>query len=99
MEMIDVMYELTATKSALEASDRMVRRLKGKCMRKNLMIASLVWFGFAACKLLGKAETERKHAEERARNLEAELAVADATKNMDKDVCCDGKASMTKKDV
>lgn len=109
MDMTNIIYELSNSKAALMAADRTienlnkrVRRLSGKCMRKNLVIAGLVWFGLTACKMLGESETKCKEAEERARDAEAACAKAemelwDAKNPEPKDVCCDGKATITKK--
>ena len=101
MEMIDVMYELTSTKAALEAADKTIRRMKGKCARKNLLIAGLLWFGLTACKMLGESDKKCKQLEDKNRDLEASCATCAASTYMatDKDVCCDGKASIDKKEV
>ena len=98
MEMIDVMYELTSTKAALEAADKTIRRMKGKCARKNLLIAGLLWFGLTACKMLGESDKKCKQLEDKNRDLEAAYAAATYT-DADKDICCDGKASIDKKEV
>lgn len=87
MEMIDMMYELANSKAALEASNRMIRRLNAKCMRKNLAIAGLVWFGVSVCKMLGESDKKRKEAESRARDAEAEMAKMQ-TERWEKDDCC-----------
>lgn len=79
MEMIDVMYELTNTKAALEAADKTIRHLRGKCARKNLMIAGLMWFGLTACKMLGESDKKRKAAEKKNRDLEAAYAAVTAS--------------------
>ena len=103
MEMIDVMYELTSTKTALEAAGKTIRKLKGKCVRKNLLMAGLVWFGLTACKMLGESDKKCKELEDKNRQLEAAYATcAAATYNNEKpdmDICCDGKASIDKKEV
>lgn len=101
MEMIDVMYELTSTKAALEASDKAIRRMKGKCARKNLLIAGLLWFGLTACKMLGESDKKCKELEDKNRDLEAAYATCAAATYTatDKDICCDGKASIDKKEV
>lgn len=74
MEMIDLMYELANSKAALEASNRMIRRLNAKCMRKNLVIAGLAWFSFSVCKMLSESDKKRKEAETHARDAEAAMA-------------------------
>lgn len=83
MEMIDMMYELANSKAALEASNRMIRRLSAKCMRKNLAIAGLAWFSFSVCKMLSENDKKRKEAEEKVRSLEAALVVYETAKNKD----------------
>lgn len=111
MEMMNVMYELATTKSALEMAETTIRKQKGKLLRKNLLIAGLLWFGFTACKMLGESDEKLKKAEAKARNTEAELAMMhhnydqhgeeqeDAPAAPEKDTCCDGCATITKKDV
>lgn len=119
MEMMNVMYELATTKSALEMAETTIRKQRGKLMRKNLLIAGLLWFGFTACRMLGESDEKRKEAEENARKLKVALArtqqVLDEAnrKNTEqfwpenstpepepeKDICCDGCATITKKDV
>lgn len=74
MEMIDILNELANSRVALDHARNDIFKLKGKCVRKNLVIAGLVWFGYTACKMLGKSEKKRKEAEEYSRNLEANLA-------------------------
>lgn len=49
MEMMNVMYELATTKSALEMAETTIRKQRGKLLRKNILIAGLLWFGFTAC--------------------------------------------------
>ena len=104
MEMLDVMYELTNTKMALEVAEKTIRKQKARLLGKNLVIAGLVWFGMKACRMLGEADDKRKKAEAdateaRENYARAELKVNELRKeqNSDKDICCDGKASITKK--
>lgn len=124
MDKINVMYELAESKTSLQIADRTiqamnqrVRKLKNKCIYKNLLIGGLVWFGATACKMLGESDKKRKEAEEAVRNLHAELVyVHQALDEMnrknaeqfwakngaaepepEKDICCDGKATITKK--
>lgn len=111
MEMMNVMYELATTKSALEMAETTIRKQKGKLLRKNLLIAGLLWFGFTACKMMGESDEKLKKAEAKARDTEAELAMMhhnydlhgeeqeDAPAAPEKDTCCDGCATITKKDV
>lgn len=102
MQMIDVMYELTSTKAALEAADKTIRRMKGKCARKNLLIAGLLWFGLTACKMLGESDKKCKELEDKNRDLEAAYATCAAAtykSENDMDICCDGKARIEKKEV
>lgn len=95
MELTDILIDLSNSKAALVAANNTIRRLNGKCMRKNLVIAGLVWFGLTAFKMLGESERKRKEAEDRARKAEAQLW-EDQSK---KDICCDGKARIDKKEV
>lgn len=106
MEMLDVMYELTNTKAALEAANKLIRKQKVRLLGKNLVIAGLIWFGMKACKMLGEAEDKRQKAEAdaaeaRENYARAELKVNELLKERepkgDIDICCDGKASITKK--
>lgn len=97
MEMMNVMYELATTKSALEMAETTIRKQRGKLMRKNLLIAGLLWFGLTSCKMLGEADKKLRDAETHARETEAELAILKSEK--EKDICCDGCATITKKDV
>lgn len=117
MEMMNVMYELATTKSALEMAETTIRKQRGKLLRKNILIAGLLWFGFTACRMLGESDEKRNEAEEDARKLKVALThtqqVLDEVKRNDakqfwaedsvgepepeKDICCDGKASITKK--
>lgn len=80
MDMMNVMYELAESKTSLQIADRtiqamnqQVRKLKNKCIRKNLLIGGLVWFGATACKMLGESDKHRKEAEEDARKLKVTL--------------------------
>lgn len=124
MDMMNVMYELAESKTSLQIADRTiqvmnrrVQKLNNKCIRKNLLIGGLIWFGATACKMLGESDKKRKEAEEAVRNLHAELVyVHQALDEMnrknaeqfwaensaaepepEKDICCDGKATITKK--
>lgn len=119
MEIMNVMYELATTKSALEMAETTIRKQRGKLLRKNILIAGLLWFGVTACRMLGESDEKRKEAEEDARKLKVALAntqqVLDEVnrKNAEqfwaedsvgepepeKDTCCDGCATITKKDV
>lgn len=124
MEMTDIMTDLINAKACLEVADnvadgliRQNKKLKNKCIRKNLLIAGLVWFGATACKMLGESDKKRREAEEEARNLHTtlldtqrvleEVNRAHAEQfwaensagepEPEKDICCDGKASVTKR--
>ncbi len=97
MEMMNVMYELATTKSALEMAETTIRKQRGKLMRKNLLIAGLLWFGLTSCKMLSEVDKKLRDAETHARETEAELAMLKSEK--EKDTCCDGCATITKKDV
>lgn len=124
MDMMNVMYELAESKTSLQIADRTirvmnqrVRKLNNKCIRKNLLIGGLIWFGATTCKMLGESDKKRREAEEEARNLHITLLDTKRVleevnrKNAEqfwaensavepepeKDICCDGKASVTKK--
>lgn len=124
MEMTDIMTDLINAKACLEVADnvadgliRQNKKLKNKCIRKNLLIAGLVWFGATACKLLGESDKKRREAEEEARNLHTTLldtqrVLEEVNRTRaeqfwaensagepepEKDICCDGKASVTKR--
>ena len=124
MERTDILIDLVNSKASLQIADRTiqamnqrVRKLNNKCIRKNLLIGGLIWFGATTCKMLGESDKKRKEAEEYARKLEVVLThtqqVLDEVnrKNAEqfwaensavepepeKDICCDGKASVTKK--
>ena len=49
-----------------EVANHTIRRMKGKCIRKNILIAGLLWLGFVSCKMVNEAEKQRKEADERA---------------------------------
>mgnify|MGYP004484537675 CR=1 FL=1 len=124
MERTDILIDLVNSKASLQIADRTiqamnqrVRKLNNKCIRKNLLIGGLIWFGATTCKMLGESDKKRKEAEEYARKLEVVLThtqqVLDEVnrKNAEqfwaensagepepeKDICCDGKATVTKK--
>lgn len=113
MEMMNVMYKLATTKSALEMAETAIRKQRGKLLRKNILIAGLVWFGLTACKMLDETDKKLKEAEEEVRCLHAEAAQKDQMlddlnrkgaeqfweKIEKKDTCCDGCATITKKDI
>lgn len=99
MEMMNVMYELAATKSALETAERTIRKQRGKLLRKNILIAGLVWFGFTACKLLDEADDKRKKAEAALKDQMLDDLKQFCGKIEEKDVYCDGHATITKKDI
>ena len=124
MERTDILIDLVNSKASLQIADRtiqvmnqQVRKLKNKCICKNLLIGGLIWFGATTCKMLGESDKKRKEAEEDARKLKVALVhtqqVLDEVnrKNAEqfwaehsagepepeKDSCCDGKATITKK--
>lgn len=72
MEMMNVMYELATTKSALEMAETTIRKQRGKLLRKNIFIAGLLWFGFAACKMLGESDEKLKDSQRELRDATAE---------------------------
>ena len=106
MDMTNVIYELVNAKDCLTIDDRMIealqkqnRRLSRRCFRQSLAIAGLTCLTVTACRMLGESDEKCKDAEKRAREAEAELAEAHAQEVVNKDICCDGKASVTKKEV
>lgn len=107
MELTDILIDLSNSKAALEVANHTIRRLNGKCMRKNLVIIGLAWLSMKACTMLGESEKKRKEAEEYSRNLEANLAREQQTvEELNRKgaeaywtACGDGKASIDKKEV
>lgn len=109
MEMMNVMYELATTKTALELAEKTIRKQKGKLLRRNILIAGLAWLGFTACRMLGESDEKLKKVEAKARDTEAELAMMhhnydqhgeeenDSPTVSENVICCDGRASITKK--
>ena len=87
--MNNIYYELAQTQLALDAAQ------KGKLFGKNLLLVGTIGLFWTACKMLDESEKKRKAEKERADAAEAELAKM----QFEKDICCDGKASVTKKDV
>lgn len=78
MEMMNIMYELANTKTALELAEKTIRKQKGKLLRRNILIAGLAWLGFTACRMLGESDEKLKKAEAKARNEELYLEVLKA---------------------
>ena len=93
--MNNIYYELAQTQLALDAAQKVVRRQRGKLFGKNLLLVGTIGLFWTACKMLDESEKKRKAEKERADAAEAELAEM----QFEKDICCDGKASVTKKDV
>lgn len=108
---MNVMYELATTKSALEMAETTIRKQRGKLLWKNFLIAGFLWFSLTSCKMLNELDEKLRDAEAHARDTEAELAMMhhnydlhgeeqkDAPAAPEKDTCCDGCATITKKDV
>lgn len=86
--MNNIYYELAQTQLALDAAQKVIHRQRGKLFGKNLLLVGTIGLFWTACKMLDESEKKRKAAE-------AELAEMQFEKN----ICCDGKASVTKKDV
>lgn len=106
--MNNIYYELAQTKLALDAAQKVIRRQKGKLFGKNLLLVGTIGLFWTACKMLDESEKKRKAAENEARGVKAELAhmqqsydqLFEETQHpQETDVCCDGAASITKKDV
>lgn len=100
--MNNIYYELAQTQLALDAAQKVIRRQKGKLFGKNLLLLGTVGLFWTACKMLDESEKKRKAEKERADAAEAELAEIHYNADLDdenKDVCCDGAATITKKNV
>ena len=104
MEMMNIMYELANTKTALELAEKTIRKQRGKLLRRNLIIAGLAWFGLTACKMLSESDEKLKDAQRELRDATAECTALrlkvnelDPVKPVETDICCDGCASVTKK--
>ena len=107
--MNNIYYELAQTQLALDAAQKVIRRQKGKLFGKNLLLVGTIGLFWTACKMLDESEKKRKAEKERADAAETELAEMLGEKvvprdklaemQFEKDICCDGKASVTKKDV
>lgn len=85
--MNNIYYELAQTQLALNAAQKVIRRQRGKLFGKNLLLVGTIGLFWTACKMLDESEKKRKAEKERAEM------------QFEKDICCDGKASVTKKDV
>ena len=109
-ELVNTKTSLTIADRTIETLQKQNRRLNRRCLRQSLMIAGLTWLTVTACRMLSENDKKRKEAEEDARQLHAELAhtqqVLDDVnrKNAErfwtepeKDICCDGKATINKK--
>ena len=110
MDMTNIMYELVNTKTSMAIAGRTIetlqkqnRRLNRRCFRQSLAIAGLTWLTVTACRMLSESDEKRKDAEKHARETETELAMMhhnyDNLGEEEKDICCDGKASVTKNKV
>ena len=106
MDMTNIVYELANSKASLAFAGRTIetlqkqnRRLNRRCFRQSLAIAGLTWLTVTACRMLGESDEKRKYAEKRAREAEAELAEVQVQEAAGKNICCDGKASVTKNKV
>ena len=100
--MNNIYYELAQTQLALDAAQKVIRRQKGKLFGKNLLLVGTIGLFWTACKMLDESEKKRKAEKERADAAEAELAEIRYNSDLDdenKDVCCDGAATITKKNV
>ena len=109
MDMTNIMYELVNAKACLatdaqliEALQKQNRKLHHRCLRQSLVIAGLMWVSITACKMLGKSDKELKEAQETLREREEALAKSQSdlwNEQRDKEVCCDGKATIDKNDA
>lgn len=110
-ELVNTKTSLTIADHTIETLQKQNRRLNRRCLRQSLIIAGLTWFTVTACRMLSENDKKRKEAEEDARQLHAELAHTQQVllddvnrKNAErfwtepeKDICCDGKATINKK--
>lgn len=99
MELTDILIDLSNSKAALEVANQSIRKLRGKCFRKNILLVGLMWVSLSACQALNAVDKKRQESEARVRDLEAALAAAAVSDTKSKDVCCDGKATIDKKEV
>jgi hypothetical protein len=108
-ELINTKTSLAIADRTIKTLQKQNRRLNRRCLRQSLMIAGLTWLTVTACRMLSENNKKRKEAEEDARQLHAELAhtqqVLDDVNRKNakqfwteakKDICCDGKATITK---
>lgn len=99
MELTDILIDLSNSKAALEVANQSIRKLRGKCFRKNILLVGLMWVSLSAYQTLNAVDKKRQESEARVRDLEAALAAAAVSDIKSKDVCCDGKATIDKKEV
>ena len=109
MDMTDILIDLTNSKASLAIANRTIealqkqnRKLHHRCLRQSLVIAGLMWVSVTACKMLGKSDKELKEAQETLREREEALAKSESdlwNEQREKDICCDGKATIDKKDA
>nr|DAG27726.1 MAG TPA: hypothetical protein [Caudoviricetes sp.] len=99
MELTDILIDLSNSKAALEVANQSIRKLRGKCFRKNILLVGLMWVSLSAYQTLNAVDKKRQESEARVRDLEATLAAAAVSDTKSKDVCCDGKATIDKKEV
>ncbi len=94
----DIFY--TMLDNIINEQNRIIARLNRKCLRKNVLIFGLTVFAAYNVKLFSDENTKRLKAEKKADELKAELAYysyTDRTTDDEKDICCDGSASISKK--
>lgn len=95
-------YELGQAQLALDAAHRVIRSQKCKLFGKNLLILGSMGLFLSACKMLDESEKKCKAEKKRADDAEAELAMMHHNYDLGEeaeDICCDGHASVTKKNV
>lgn len=81
MELTDILIDLSNSKAALEVANHTIRRMKGKCIRKNILIAGLLWF-------LARWRTRQKSSARKPMSVPvgAEATLAQMTLQKEKDV-------------
>ena len=91
----DILKVLLSEEQLKEKCAEMGAQITRDYAGKNLLLVGTIGLFWTACKMLDESEKKRKAEKERADAAEAELAEM----QFEKDICCDGKASVTKKDV
>lgn len=106
-ELVNTKTSLTIADRTIETLQKQNRRLNRRCLRQSLMIAGLTWFTVTACRMLSENDKKRKEAEEDTQQVLDDVNRKNAERfwtesitsvtEPEKDICCDGKATITKK--